>query len=117
MVAKLVLCALGVAHAFTAPLSVRSNSVVASISMDEAKTAPKKEKPPPKPRLPGEGDPFGEVAQAFSDANKDGGSAYQPRGISDATVVDAYQSYIEADDEPWHSTCRPVAVVDMAGLE
>ena len=66
--------------------------------------------------MPGEGDPFGEIAQAFSEANRDGLSAFQPRGISDATVIDAFTNCIDTDDEPWHSTCRPVAVVDIAGL-
>ena len=105
------------ASAFVAPLSVRSQSM-AAISMDEKKAAPKKkEAPPPKPKVPGEGDPFGDVAQAYSEANKDGGSAYQPRAISDASVIDAYQTIIESDDEPWHATCRPVAVVGLDGLE
>lgn len=67
--------------------------------------------------MPGEGDPFGAVAQAYSEANKDGGSAYQPRGISDATVIDMYQNAIETDDEPWHSTCRTPNVLGISSLE
>lgn len=116
VVAAAALCA--TASGFVAPVSVRASSTVA-IRMDEAapkKAAPKKEKPPPKPKVPGEGDPFGEIAQAYGNANRDGGSAFQPRGISDATVVDAYQAVIENDDEPWHSTCRPVTVLDIPGL-
>lgn len=115
-VAVAALC--GAVSAFVAPLSVRSSSAVSIRMEDEPKAAKKakKEKPPPKPKLPGEGDPFGAIAQEYSEANKDGLSAFQPRGISDATVIDAYQSYIESDDEPWHSTCRPVAVVGLDGL-
>jgi hypothetical protein len=49
-----------------------------------------------------EGNPFDE-----SDPSKPrwAREAYQPRGISDATV--AKPQYIETQDEPWHSTCRP----------
>lgn len=115
---KLLLAALvGAASAFAPPLSVRPASALrASVSMDEKKVAKKKEAPPPKPKVPGEGDPFGPIAQAYGEANRDGGSTFQPRGISDATVIDVYQSYIETDDEPWHSTCRPSAVVGLDGL-
>ena len=109
---------IGAALAFAPPLSVRPTSAVrSSVVMDEKKAAPKKEKPPPKPKVAGEGDPFGAVAQAFSEANKDGGSAYQPRGISDATVIDMYQNAIETDDEPWHSTCRTPNVLGISSLE
>ena len=76
---------------------------------------PKKEEKVEVAKLPGEGDPFSAEAIAYSEANKDGGSAFQPRGISDATVItDA--GYIENDDEPWHSTCRPTATIDLATL-
>ena len=56
------------------------------------KKAAKKAKPEPKPKLPGEGDPFGNIAQAYSVANRDGGSAFQPRAISDATSIDRAHS-------------------------
>jgi len=102
----IIACAVALASGFAPPMSVRPQSAMrASVSMEEEKAA-KKEKPPPKPRVPGEGDPFSEVAQAYGNANRDGGSAFQPRAISDATVIDCYQSYIEADDEPWHATCK-----------
>ena len=107
------------ASAFAPPLSVRPTSAVrsSSIVMEEKAAKAKKEKPPPKPKVPGEGDPFGAVAQAYSEANKDGLSAYQPRGISDATVIDMYQNAIETDDEPWHSTCRTPNVLGISSLE
>merc|ERR1719181_1016308 len=73
-----------------------------------AKKAAKKEKKEI-PRIPGEGDPFGEIATAYSIANRDGGSAFQPRGISDATVT-LGNDYIENDDEPWHHTCKATFV-------
>ena len=91
---SLVAAAVGLSSAFAPPMSVRPASALrAAVSMDE-KEAPKKakkEKAEPKPRAPGEGDPFGAIAQAYSEANKDGLSAYQPRGISDATVIDKGQ--------------------------
>lgn len=37
--------------------------------------------------------------------------AYQPRGISDATVIKPM--YIETEDEPWHFTSRPSAATIM----
>ena len=69
-----------------------------------AKKAAKKEKKEI-PRIPGEGDPFGEIATAYSIANRDGGSAFQPRGISDATVIKP--QYIETEDEPWCARSTP----------
>ena len=108
----------GAASAFAPPLSVRPQSAMraAVVMADEKKAAPKKEKAPPKPRLPGEGDPFGAAALAYSEVNKDGLSAYQPRGISDATVIDVYQNCIESDDEPWHATCRSSNVLGVSSL-
>ena len=108
----------GVASAFAPPLSVRPQSAMraAVVMADEKKAAPKKEKAPPKPKVPGEGDPFGAAATAYSEANKDGGSAYQPRGISDATVIDIYQNSIESEDEPWHATCRTSNVLGIGSL-
>ena len=41
--------------------------------------------------------------------------AYQPRGISDATVIKP--QYIETDDEPWHFTCRPQVALTKGQLE
>ena len=77
----------------------------------------KKEAPPPKPRVPGEGDPFGPEATAFSLANRDGlGGLKPPAGITDATVIDRYQSVYLDEDEPWHATCRSV-VTDAALLQ
>jgi len=71
-----------------------------------------------------EGKPFGEADRgADYDANgarKVGGirnaaEAFQPRGISDATVV--APQYIETEDEPWHATCRSSNVVTKSSLE
>ena len=77
-----------------------------TVRMEEkaAKKA-KKAAPPPKPRLPGEGDPFSPEAIAFSEKMKDGASTFQPRAISGEGVF-MPSNYIENDDEPWHSTCR-----------
>jgi hypothetical protein len=63
-----------------------------------------------------EGEPFGKADRDDSGYRSLGGvrvaeESYMPRGISDANVIDGYQTYIETDDEPWHATCRPVAVV------
>merc|ERR1740127_448792 len=99
MLHKLLLAAsVAAATAFAPPLSVRSASVAARafVVAEEEKKVAKKEKPPPKPRLPGEGDPFSTEAQAYSDLTRDGGETggapvYQPRGISDAGVIDVYQ--------------------------
>jgi hypothetical protein len=41
--------------------------------------------------------------------------AYQPRGISDATVQK--KQYIETEDEPWHSTAKETLVVGMDDLD
>jgi len=104
--------------AFAPPLSARPQSAVrAAVSMEEKAAKAAKEKPPPKPRVPGEGDPFGEVAQAFSEATKDGGASVEaPKGISDALVIDVYQPYIESMDEPWHATCRSSSVIGLDSL-
>jgi hypothetical protein len=59
---------------------------------------------------PREGNPFTESGRPRK--NKE---AYQPRGIADATVIK--RQYIETDDEPWHSTCRPVNPVTKGGFE
>jgi hypothetical protein len=40
--------------------------------------------------------------------------AYQPRGISDATVPK--RQYIEVEDEPWHSTCKDTVVLSPDAL-
>jgi hypothetical protein len=40
--------------------------------------------------------------------------AYQPRGISDATVPK--RQYIEIEDEPWHSTCKDTVVLSPDAL-
>jgi len=104
----LLFALLGAASAFAPPHMARLSQ--SSVRMMAEKEAPakkaKKEAPPPKPKLPGEGDPFSPEALAYSEKNRDGGSAFQPRGISDATVIDKYQPYIENDDEPWHATCK-----------
>jgi len=56
----------------------------------------------PVERIAGEGDPFnGGVMRKAEDVPD---AARQPRGISDG---EANLQYIETDDEPWHSTCRP----------
>merc|ERR1719240_2323580 len=41
--------------------------------------------------------------------------AYQPRGISDASVPK--KQYIETEDEPWHSTSKQTVVVTKAQVE
>ncbi len=113
---KLLLAAalLAVASAFAPPLSVRPQSAVrARISMDEEKK-PEKKAPT---RSPGEGNPFSAAGIAYSEANKDGGDAYQPRAISDATVVDVFQGTLETEDEPWHSTARINTVVGLSTLK
>jgi len=117
MLYKLLVAALLVSASAFAPPMTRVGVARCSVRMEEkaAKKA-KKEEPPPKPKAPGEGDPFGAVAQAFSEANKDGGSAFQPRGISDANVIDCYQTYIESDDEPWHATCKGGTVLGIEQL-
>merc|ERR1711871_736643 len=38
-----------------------------------------------------------------------------PRGISDATIIKPM--YIETDDEPWHSTCRPINLPSKGELK
>merc|ERR1719487_2370699 len=60
------------------------------------------------PRLgnPFEGD--GEVPRVAKEA-------YQPRGISDATV--AKKQYIENEDEPWHSTAKGTVAFSESDLE
>lgn len=52
---------------------------------------------------PREGQPFGKEGE--SGKMRLAKETFQPRGISDATVLK--RQYIETDDEPWHSTCRP----------
>lgn len=49
-------------------------------------------------RVPGEGDPFGEN-EGLERGNRAAVEAFQPRGISDATVIKP--QYIETEDEPW----------------
>jgi len=55
---------------------------------------------------PREGEPFGEADGPNRPIGKirEAVEAYQPRGLSDATVIKP--AYIETDDEPWHSTCK-----------
>ena len=54
----------------------------------------------PVERIPGEGDPGNNgVMRRAEDI-----AVRQPRGIADGG---ANLQYIETDDEPWHSTCRP----------
>lgn len=107
---KLTLVAAGIAVAtgFAPPMSLATHSMTmapVSIRMDEkvAKKA-EKAKPPPKPRLPGEGDPFSAEAKAYADTYAPQSPA--PRTIADATVMDRFAGYIEEMDEPWHATCQ-----------
>ena len=58
----------------------------------------------PVERLAGEGDPFNNGVMRKAEDVPD--AARQPRGISDG---EANLQYIETDDEPWHSTCRPTS--------
>jgi hypothetical protein len=55
----------------------------------------------PVERIPGEGDPSG---GAGGMRRAEDLAVRQPRGIADGG---ANLQYIETDDEPWHSTCRP----------
>ena len=103
----------------TGPAALKSTvspgSLFALCCSAQMKDEPKTKEKVEKVLLPGEGDPFSAEAIAYSEANKDGGSAFQPRGISDATVIDD-AGYIENEDEPWHSTCRPGGYADIATL-
>lgn len=54
----------------------------------------------PVERVPGEGDPFNNGAMRRAEDF----AVPQPRGIA---TGEANLQYIETDDEPWHSTCRP----------
>jgi hypothetical protein len=70
---------------------------------------------------PREGEPFGKGDRDDSGYRKAGGvrvavEAYQPRGISDATFIDAFQTYIETMDEPWHATSRPTRSITKDSL-
>mmetsp|Transcript_46974 Transcript_46974/g.123252 ORF Transcript_46974/g.123252 Transcript_46974/m.123252 type:complete len:207 (-) Transcript_46974:366-986(-) len=60
---------------------------------------------------PREGKPFGEADGDNRPVGKvrNAVEAYQPRGITDATVIKP--QYIETDDEPWHSTSRATVMV------
>lgn len=58
----------------------------------------------PVERVPGEGDPFQNGVMRKAEDVPD--AARQPRGIADGG---ANLQYIETDDEPWHSTCRPTS--------
>jgi len=58
------------------------------------------------PRL---GNPFEDEGPRVAKA------AYQPRGISDATV--AKKQYIENEDEPWHSTAKGTVAFSESDLE
>jgi len=57
---------------------------------------------------PREGNPFEDTGPRAAV------EAYQPRGISDATVPK--KQYIEVDDEPWHSTSRQTVQVSRTQL-
>lgn len=59
------------------------------------------------PRVPGEGDPFG-------DGIRQGEGSFQPRGISDASVL--APQYIETEDEPWHSTAKQTVSISKGQL-
>ena len=39
-----------------------------------------------------------------------------PPPVTAASLSTADAGYIENDDEPWHSTCRPTATIDLATL-
>jgi len=56
----------------------------------------------PVERIPGEGNPFPETGMRRAEDL----AVKQPRGIADGS---ANMQYIETDDEPWHSTCRPTS--------
>lgn len=68
---------------------------------------------------PREGEPFGDGDRGADGYRKKVGGvrvaeeAYQPRGISDATVIKPM--YIETEDEPWHATCRPSGALPTKG--
>jgi len=62
-------------------------------------------------RVPGEGDPFGEK-EGMGRGNRKVVEAFQPRGISDATVIK--RQYIETDDEPWHADNRATTTLTMS---
>lgn len=59
---------------------------------------------------PREGNPFPESGRP-----RVAKEAYQPRGIADGTVPK--RQYIETDDEPWHSTCRPAQPLTKTAFE
>ena len=59
----------------------------------------------------------GMTARFLGNANRDGlGSVDAPAAISDATIIDVYQPYIESADEPWHVTCRSSNVLGLDAL-
>jgi len=68
-----------------------------------------------------EGKPFGEADRGDDGMRTVGGvregvEAYQPRGLSDATVIKP--QYIGTDDdEPWHASSRETVKVTRAALE
>jgi len=59
---------------------------------------------------PREGKPFGDADGPNRPLGKvrNGVEVYQPRGITDASVIKP--QYIETDDEPWHSSSRQTVV-------
>lgn len=72
---------------------------------------------------PREGEPFGNADRDEKTGYRKsvggvrvGEEAFQPRGISDASVIDSYQTYIETMDEPWHATCRPTTTITKGAL-
>jgi len=58
-------------------------------------------------RKPGEGDPFCDGIRKPADG---------PRPDQGQARFTADAGYIEADDEPWHSTCRPKTAVITKGV-
>lgn len=58
-------------------------------------------------RAPGVGDPF-------VDGIRSNEGAFQPRGISDATVPK--KQYIETSDEPWHDSCIATTSISKGAL-
>jgi len=66
---------------------------------------------------PREGKPFGEADGPNRPVGKVRGAveAFQPRGITDASVIKP--AYIETEDEPWHASSRQTVVVTKSALE
>ena len=87
--------------------------------VEKAAKKAKKEAPPPKPKLPGEGDPFSPEAEAYSAMIQDPArnpDAYVPRVITGEGVF-MPSTYIEDEDEPWHATCHSSNVLGIEKLD